>query len=327
MRQPTVEIPDRPQPPLRIAISDCLLGQEVRYDGGHKRSSYPHTVLDPLFDYAGICPEVGVGMGVPRDPIRLVASDTGAARAVGIDDPAVDMTDALVAYAAERIPDLTDVDGYVFTRSSPSCGLFRVKVYPQAGGAPAADGRGVYARAVCDALPQLPVEENGRLNDAVLRENFVTRVFVHAHWRALQADGLSAAKLIEFHSRYKYLLMAHDQEAYRRCGRLLSDLSEDIDARASPYFAELMRGLAHPASRGRHANVLSHLQGYLKRHIDGAERQELEALIRSYAAGEVPLLAPLTLLRHHFRRHPDTYVLAQVYLEPHPQNAGLRRSL
>jgi uncharacterized protein YbgA (DUF1722 family)/uncharacterized protein YbbK (DUF523 family) len=319
-------LPPRPAPPLTVAVSDCLTGSEVRFDGGHKRSSLPHDRLAGLFEWRGICPEVAIGMGVPRDPIRLVG-DAAAPRARGIKDPSVDVTDALVAYARRVLPTLDDVAGYVFIKNSPTCGLYRVKVYARDGVAPKPAGRGIFAAAVVAARPELPVEESGRLEDPVLRENFVTRTFAFAHWQRCLADGLTAQRLIAFHSAYKYLLMAHSVTRYREVGRLLADLSGDLDATAADYIRLLMTGLAKPATRGGHANVLQHLQGYVKDALDSATRRELAHSIDSFRRGELPLLAPLTLLRHHLKRHADAYALGQIYLEPHPPAAGLRREL
>ena len=321
--------PTRPEPPLPIAISDCLLGAAVRFDGGHKKSAFPHAPLDGLFEYRGFCPEVAIGLGVPRRPIRLVGS-AAAPQAVALEPDAdgqrADYTAALQAEAARVAPQVRDVSGYVFMKNSPSCGLFRVKVYGDKG-IPDPAGRGVYAAGIAAAMPQLPLEECGRLKDPVLRENFVMRTFVYAHWQRLLETGLTASRLIEFHSRYKYMLMAHSVEHYRRLGRLLSDLSGNLLSVADRYFAGLMEGLTRPASRGGHANVLAHLQGYVKHALPAADRQELASLIDEYRQGSLPLLAPLKLLQHHLARHADDYALRQCYLDPHPGSAGLRRPL
>jgi uncharacterized protein YbgA (DUF1722 family)/uncharacterized protein YbbK (DUF523 family) len=313
-------------PPLPVATSDCLLGAEVRYDGSHRRSSLCHQQLEGLFEFRGLCPEVAIGMGVPRDPIRLVG-DAATPRALGVKDRNIDVTDALAAHGRRVAAGLDDVAGYVFMKGSPSCGLFRVKVYPGENKAPFANGRGIYAAEIIEGRPLLPVEENGRLEDDVLRENFVCRVFAYAHWQSLVADGLTAAKLIAFHSRYKYLLMAHSVEHYKMGGRLLSDLSSDLEGRADEYVTCLMAGLTKPATRGRHANVLSHLAGYVSDKLDRDGRAELTETIEGYRRGEIPLLAAVVLLRHHLGRFADTYVLNQVYLDPHPPAAGLRRPL
>jgi uncharacterized protein YbgA (DUF1722 family)/uncharacterized protein YbbK (DUF523 family) len=323
-------LPPRPEPPLPIAISQCLLGSEVRYDGSGAASSYPHAALSELFEYRGICPEVGIGMTVPREPIRLVG-DAANPRVVGVKDPSLDVTESLRDYGRNQAAGLGDVAGYVFMKNSPSCGLFRVKVYPhdngRVTGAPDMRGRGAYAAAIVEARPNLPVEENGRLHDPVLRENFVTRTFAFAHWQALERQGLRRAWVVEFHSRYKYLLMAHSVPHYQQAGALLSHLKHDFEGKAARYIELLMAGLAQPATRRGHANVLSHLQGYFKTHLDGATRQELDELIHSYRRGEMPLLAPITLLKHHLRKHPDEYLQQQAYLDPHPGYSGLRRPL
>jgi uncharacterized protein YbgA (DUF1722 family)/uncharacterized protein YbbK (DUF523 family) len=294
------DFPARPKPPLPIAISQCLLGAEVRYDGSDAACAYPHAALSNLFEYRGICPEVGIGMSVPRAPIRLVG-DPASPRVVGVDDPAVEVTDALRDYGRHQAAGFDDVAGHVFMKSSPSCGLFRVKVYPhdhgRVAGAPVLRGRGAYAAAVVEACPNLPVEENGRLHDPVLRESFVIRAFAYAHWKALERAGLSRARLVEFHSRYKYLLMAHSVAHYQQTGTLLADLKRDFEDKAERYLALLMAGLARPATRRGHANVLSHLQ------------------------------APITLLEQHLRNHPDAYLQHQVYFDPHPGYDGLRRPL
>jgi len=328
LSQAMAEIPERPEAPLKVAVSDCLLGAEVRFDGGHKRSALPHEELQGLFEFTGYCPEVAIGLGTPREPMRLEQSPAGSddgPQAISL-QTRINHSQALAAEAERVTPQLTAVAGYVFMKNSPSCGLYRVKVYSDAG-VPWPGGRGLYSARIVESLPQLPVEEGGRLFDPALRENFVSRTFVYAHWQQLIASGLSAAKLIEFHARYKYLLMAHSIEHYRSAGRLLSDLSGDLEERASDYFACLMSGLSKLATRGSHANVLAHLQGYVKRSLDSADRQELARLIEEYRTGALPLLAPLTLLRHHLTHHAEDYALRQIYLDPHPPAAGLRRAL
>jgi uncharacterized protein YbgA (DUF1722 family)/uncharacterized protein YbbK (DUF523 family) len=322
-----VTLPPRPPGPLHIGISQCLVGDEVRYDGSGARSSMPHDKLEGLFTYRSVCPEMGIGMTVPRPPIRLVrVGGSGEVRAVGVRDPAMDKTQSLAAFGAAQAAGFQDLAGYVFMHNSPSCGLFRVKVYERSDAPPRREGRGIYAAAVTAAIPEMPVEEAGRLFDDVLRENFVTRTFAYAHWQTI-AEQLTPAFLIAFHSAYKYLLMAHSQTVYHETGRLLSNLKGDLDAISNRYISLLMQGLSVPATRNGHANVMAHLQGYLKRKLDSPSRQELERLIQAYRRGEQPLLAPLTLLKHHFRRYPDEYVLNQSYLEPHPTQAGLRRQL
>ena len=217
-----VEIPRRPDPPLPVAISECLTGAAVRYDGSDARSRFPHEALDGLLSHVPICPEVGIGMGVPRPPIQLVG-DPNRPRVLGVENPDIDVTADLEAYARARSGQLRELYGYVFMERSPSCGLYSVPVRG-VGGAPLhSGGRGVYAREVSRRHPRLPMEENGRLFEHAVRESFLARVFAYAHWRRLREAGLTPARLMEFHSRYKYLLMAHSVPHYRQAGRLLGN--------------------------------------------------------------------------------------------------------
>jgi len=318
------EIPERPGAPLQIAVSECLLGAPVRFDGGHKKSALPHDELSGLFSFVGLCPEVAIGLGTPREPIRL-EGELDKPRALA-GKARTDITEQLRTQAERVAPALKKVSGYVFMKNSPSCGLFRVKVFPSSG-IPLPKGRGIYAQQVSVQQPDLPLEECGRLFDPELRENFVMRTFAYAHWQSLIESGLTAGKLIEFHSRYKYLLMAHSISHYQTCGQLLGNLASGLDAISREYFTGLMAGLTKVATRGGHANVLSHLQGYVKAELPTDDRQELAAHIEEYRQGRIPLLAPLTLLRHHLKHYASDYALQQVYLDPHPKAAGLRRAL
>ncbi|MDT8397479.1 MAG: DUF523 and DUF1722 domain-containing protein [Pseudomonadales bacterium] len=240
---------------IKVGISSCLLGQAVRYNGGHKHSETCSGDLGRYFDYVPVCPEVGIGLGVPRKPIRLVG-DPADPRAVGVENPDFDVTARLQDFGRKKAPELADLSGYIFIKGSPSCGLFRVKVYRRNGYPEATAGTGIYAKVITDSYPLLPVEEDGRLQDPVLKENFVTRVFAYAHWQALKQQGLSARRLIEFHSRYKYTLLAHDRQAYSELGRLLADAGrEDPEALGQSYFARLMQALTKKATRRTHTSV------------------------------------------------------------------------
>lgn len=306
-----------------IALSSCLHGEKVRYDGAHKRDKWLLDRLGRYVDFRTYCPEVAIGLGIPRPPIRLVARD-GNTHVVGVDDPTFDVTERLQSYAFEVIDQLGDVSGYVFKSRSPSCGLFRVKRYLP-NGHPQGTASGAFAEVIAQHLPDLPMEEEGRLCDAVLRENFVSRLYVYRRWQLLVGQGLSPKSMIDFHARHKYLLMAHSQAAYKRLGQLLSNLkSVDLQAVALEYRGELMAALKRRVSRARHVNVLQHLQGYLKQHIDGADKRELADALEDYRRAEVPLVVPMRLLQHHFRRHPDEYIAAQYYLQPYPAALGLR---
>jgi uncharacterized protein YbgA (DUF1722 family)/uncharacterized protein YbbK (DUF523 family) len=314
-------------PQLRIGVSACLLGQEVRYNGGHKRDGFVAATLAPYVEYVPVCPEVAIGLGIPRPSIRLVG-DPERPRALGTADAALDVTEALRDFSRQQVPRLADLDGYIVKKDSPSCGMERVKVYSEKGGAAQRTGVGIFARALMERWPQLPVEEEGRLNDPTLRENFLTRVYVHHRWRRLVEEGLTAKALIAFHSDHKYLVMAHSQAAYQRLGQMLSNLAGvDLEAVGLMYVSELMAALGRRVNRKRHANVLQHMLGYLKRSIDAGDKAEMLATIEAYRRGEIPLVVPIRLFRHYFRRHPDPYMERQVYLDPHPDALALRNAI
>ncbi|MEL7550692.1 DUF523 and DUF1722 domain-containing protein [Pseudomonas protegens] len=311
----------------KIAISACLLGVEVRYNGGHKESRLCSRVLSDYFDFVPLCPEVAIGMGTPREPIRLVG-DPEQPRAVGTVDASLDVTLPLAEYGERMAAQVDDICGYIFMQNSPSCGLERVKVY-QANGIPHRNGgRGVYAQAFCAQHPNLPVEEAGRLNDPVLRENFLTRVYVYRDWQALLKQGLTRRALTDFHSRCKYLLMAHHPEQYKALGNLLGSMGKGDATLIGPrYFSQLMEALSRCATRGTHSNVLQHISGYFKRAISSEDKQEMQRLISQYRQGIVPLVVPLTLLKHHLRQNPDPYIAQQLYLQPHPEDLSLRNAI
>ena len=311
---------------IPVGISGCLLGEEVRYDGGHKLDRYVTGVLGRWFEYISFCPEALAGLGVPRPPIRL-AGDPAAPRAVRVGDDSIDVTGALQAAAGRAVPEMERLRGFIFKRASPSCGMERVKVHQAPGRAPRM-GRGIFARAVMDAWPLLPCEEEGRLNDPSLRESFVERVFALDRWRRAMADGCTPARLVEFHTRHKLLLLSHSEVHYRAAGRLVADAGRrDPSALAGEYLRTFLEGMRRQATRRRHANVLQHLAGYLKRRFDPGDRQALAALIDEYRTGAVPLVVPIRLLRHHFRHAPDRYAEMQHYLAPCPDALGLRNHL
>jgi uncharacterized protein YbgA (DUF1722 family)/uncharacterized protein YbbK (DUF523 family) len=311
---------------VRLGVSACLLGAKVRFDGGHKRNRFLIEELGSHFEFVPFCPEVAIGMGTPRPSIRLVG-DVEAPRALGSRDDGLDVTDALQAYSANRAQRLEGLSGFIFKKDSPSCGMARVKVYSEKG-MPQRDGVGIFARAVQEANPLLPVEEEGRLNDSTLRENFVSRVFVYARWQALRQQGLSKKGLLDFHTRHKLLLMAHSPLAYRELGRLLAQLDNTrLDALADRYIEQLMQVLKVPASRKHHVNVLQHVMGYLRKHVRAENRADLVDVINDYRRGMVPLVVPVTLLQHHFRSNPHPWVSQQVYMNPHPRELMLRNTL
>lgn len=311
---------------ILVGVSACLLGAEVRFDGGHKRNDFIDDLLVDYFHFVPFCPEVAIGLGIPREPIRLVQQE-GEVRAVGSRNANLDVTDALRAYGRNTALEQAGLCGFIFKRSSPSCGMERVKVYTN-DGMPARQGTGLFADEIMRANDLLPVEEEGRLHDPVLRENFITRVYVLSRWRALEHGGMSKKSLLDFHASHKYLLLAHNPAGYREIGRMLSGMNRlPLQELASQYIHSLMHCLRQRASRKRHMNVLQHLMGYLRDHLDASDRQELANSIASYGEGFVPLIAPMQLLRHHFRRNPHPYIRQQVYLEPYPEKMMLRNTI
>jgi len=311
---------------IYIGISQCLLGERVRYDGGHKSSDFCTRVLAPFVSYVPVCPEMGIGMGAPREPIHLQGEAQGlAVRAVGKRSKTLDVTEQLAAYGRAKADELDYLSGYILMGRSPSCGMERVRVYGENGMPLARSSPGLYAREFMARHPLLPVEEEGRLNDASLRENFVVRVYAWRRWRQLNQAGLTLASLQDFHARHKYLLLAHDQPAYRVLGRIVALAHQrPLAAAAADYISLFMATLKIVASRRNHSNVLTHIMGYLKHQLDTAGKQELIGLIDGFRLGHTPLIASLTLLKHHFRLHPNAYIARQVYLEPYPPELVLR---
>lgn len=310
-------------PKVRIGISACLLGQEVRYNGGHKKDSFLTDTFGRYVEWVAVCPEVELGMGTPRPPIRLERIG-GGVRLI-MPSTGGDYTDAMREYAERRVAALREMelDGYVLKKDSPSCGMERVKVYN--GPSAVKEGRGLFAEVLISRMPDLPVEEEGRLNDPLLRESFVTRVFVHRRWREGEKAGWSRASLMGFHERHKFLLMARNQAGMRRLGRRLgeSDRRQPAGELAAAYREGLTRILRRPATRRGHTNVLHHLAGYVSDRIEREDRAELAETIERYRLGLVPLVVPLTLLRHYVRRLGVEYLREQVYLDPHPHELML----
>ena len=313
------------QPQIPVGISSCLLGDEVRYNGGHKRDSYVERTLGQYFTFHAFCPEVDIGLGVPRKPIRLVRKEDEIA-CVDIDDPEMDHTEALRDSADRQTDWHGDLCGYILKRASPSCGMERVKVYHN--GQPQANGVGVYAGRMMENFPELPMEEEGRLGDPVLRENFIQRVYVMYRWKKLLADGMTVGGLVDFHARHKLILMSHCQKTYRELGPLVASARKDnVDEVAGQYIAKLMPALRKRASRGNHVNVMQHIQGYLKEQLDADDKAELVESIERYHRGELPLIVPITLLNHHFRRNPDPYIERSWYMNPYPAEMSLQNRI
>jgi len=330
---------DRP----RIGISRCLLGDAVRFDGGHKRDPLLASTFGRFVEWVPVCPELEIGMGVPREPIHLVQSPTGVpsagrlVRLLGVTS-GIDWTSRMAEYSAARVAELAgaNLSGYVLKKDSPSCGMTRVRVHAnrdhaarggsKKGGSASRMGRGLFAEALMEALPNLPVEEEGRLHDPALRENFVERVFAYQRLRALFSRRWTRGALVRFHTIHKLQLLSHSRVGYTALGRLVAAAAETRPLPlAASYERTFMRALATTATPGRHADVMLHIVGHLKKVIESADREELLASIEEHRRGVVPLTVPITLIRHHVRRHSVEYLRDQVYLDPHPRDVGRRR--
>ncbi len=313
---------------IRLGISSCVLGEQVRFDGGHRRSHFCSEVLSDYVEYVPVCPEMAIGLGTPRPSIKLKRNHSSSQ----LDKPSIsavtstgqDVSVALQQFGQRMARELDFLSGYIVCAKSPSCGMERVRLYDANGKNPAKEGIGLYTRQLMQANPLLPIEENGRLNDAALRENFITRVYAYHDWKGMLHAGLTPAALVAFHSRNKFLLLAHDPDTYYQLGPLLSDLSHDLEAKADTYIQGFMQALKKVATRKRQCNVLQHIQGFFKDHLTPSQREELTEVIERYRLGLAPLMAALTLINHFLREHPNAYLHQQRYLKPYPDTLALR---
>jgi uncharacterized protein YbgA (DUF1722 family)/uncharacterized protein YbbK (DUF523 family) len=311
--------------PPRIGVSACLLGAEVRFDGGHKRDAFLVDVLGNHVEWVRVCPEVEVGMGTPRETLRLVRDEAGRIAMVTT-RTATDYTRAMTAWSRSRVRQLAGekLSGYILKKDSPSCGMERVKVYGGSG-MPERSGRGLFAEELIAHFPHLPVEEEGRLSDPRLRENFIERVFAYQRLQHFFGERWNRGGLVAFHTAHKMALLAHSTVGYHALGRLVAEASEMPRARLrEEYERGFMRTMSRVATPERHANALMHMAGHLKKLLDTESRNELLACIDEYRLGLFPLVVPLTLLRHHVRVHSVAYLAGQTYLEPHPRELMLR---
>lgn len=301
------------------------MGEKVRFDGSHRSQRWVRDELTQFFDFQCHCPEVAVGMSIPRRAVRLVERD-GERRMLTSKGSEIDWTDQVATYADGQLERLAHLRGFLLTSNSPSCGMERVRVYQDDdSGRHVKNGVGLFAASLKAHFPWMPLEEDGRLNDPMLRENFMLRVFALDDLHNSLCEEFSVGALVAFHSRYKLMLMAHSQADYRSLGRLVAEAkSWNLDELFGHYRLAFMKALAHRVKRQQHVNVLMHVMGYFKRYLSRDEKAELNALIMQYHAGEIPLLAPLTLLNHYLKRHPNDYLAQQTYLNPYPSSLRLR---
>lgn len=309
---------------IRLGISSCLLGNRVRYDGQHKLDHFLVDVLGQYVEWVPVCPEVECGLPVPREAMRLVG-DPEHPRLVTI-KTRTDHTDRMLQWASRRARELDreDLCGFVFKSRSPSSGMKSVKVYND-DGMPSQTGVGLFAKAFMDRFPLLPVEDEGRLNDALLRENFIERIFAFHRWKTFRNGDGSLKGLIRFHTEHKLLVMAHSPKHYQLLGKLVADTkSLPKNALLDEYSWLFFEGLAMLATNRKHTNVLQHMMGYFRKRLSSDEKAELGDIIKAYHAGMVPLIVPVTLINHYVRKYDEPYLKQQVYLNPHPYELKLR---
>lgn len=310
---------------IPVGVSSCLLGHHVRFDGGHKNNGYICKTLGQYFAFTPFCPEVESGMDIPRPPVQLRMTDQGI-RCVGVKDHSIDVTDQLQDCARQQDQWLNQLCGYIFKKDSPSCGMSRVKVYHD--DYPKRDGVGIFARYVKQHFPMLPLEEEGRLGDPYLRENFIQRVYVMQRWKIMHSKAITPYDLMCFHARHKLILMSHDQNITRDLGRLAASTTvKTINEVCTEYGLIMMNCLQKIATRGNHVNVLQHIQGYLKNGLCADDKAELIEMIERYRLNQLPLIVPVTLLRHHFRKMPDEFIDQSFYMHPYPQDLTVLNSI
>lgn len=310
---------------IKLGISSCLLGNKVRYDGQHKYDAWLVEQLGVYADYIPVCPEVECGLPIPREAMRLVGN---------ADNPkllntnsATDQTERMQSFCTRKIKELAEQDlcGFIFKSKSPSSGMERVKVYPAKGGVASKNGIGIFARAFMEAFPLLPVEEEGRLHDPILRENFIERIFIMHRWKELMQTKIKAGDIVDFHSRHKLLLMAHSPAHYKSMGKMVGEIKQYKLTDFLPlYLEQLMLATKKHATKSKHQNVLLHILGYFKQDLSQDEKAELIEIIEKYKANHYPLIVPVTLLNHYTRKYNKAYLTEQYYLNPHPMELNLR---
>jgi uncharacterized protein YbgA (DUF1722 family)/uncharacterized protein YbbK (DUF523 family) len=310
-----------------VGVSECLLGRPVRFDAGHKLDPYLTGVLGDYLAYHPTCPEVAIGLGVPREPVQLVATDSDV-RVQGVANTELDVTDALRTHADAIVEDAGDLCGYIFMQKSPSCGVFAMKRYDKSGSLLDYEGRGAYAGRLMERMPWLPVEEAGRLESPVLRDSFLTRVFTLYDWKQAVVTEPTPEKIADFLARHKYLIMAHRVAGYAALSRLLVELPErDISEVCEDFIKTLMEALSHVAGRNGNANAMNHMRGLLRWRISAAESDKLIEKIAAYHRGEAPLIVPLTRLKQYLSHVEDPYLHQQSFWEPYPAKLSLRHTI
>ena len=302
-----------------IGASSCLLGNHVRFDGGHKRQRFVTEQLAEHMLIKPVCPEMAIGLGVPRPAIRLQSVD-GKTRLVMSQNNEIDLTDEMNKYTNEALTQFSNLDGFIFKKGSPSCGAWRVPVVVHKDGHKRHDGTGVFARAFMQRYPWIPVEEEGRLNDTTLRQNFIERVYALHRWHEIEKPDKNMKAFIDFHASHKLMLMARSPADYQKLGQFVANTTlETLKERRLEYLLNFMQAMNKPISKGKHVNVLMHIMGYLKEHLNSDDKSELLSHFESYRKNQLPWVSLIILLKHHLRKHPSPYINRQHYLNPCPE--------
>lgn len=312
---------------IRLGISSCLLGEKVRFDGGHKLDHYIRETLGRYVDWVPVCPEVEYGLPVPREAMRLVKTAEGPRLMTS--RTGVDHTDGMKRWAARRLDELgkEGLCGFIFKSKSPSSGMRGINVYNPSG-IPARTGVGIFAGAFMERFPLIPVEDDGRIQDPALRENFIERVFVFRRWKEFQSSGGKIKDLVSFHTDHKLLILSHSIKHYRTLGIMVASAKRYRPERLHfEYIEKLMEGLKLLSTAQKNTNVLNHMLGYFKKMISSEEKQELLEVIENYHKGVVPLIVPITLIKHYVRKYDERYLGRQHYLNPHPAELMLRNHI
>ena len=310
---------------IKIGVSSCLLGKEVRYNGGHSHDRYITGTLGQYFTFVDVCPEVEAGFGIPRETLRLVG-DPASPRLL-TSRTGRDCTDTMSNWARKRVQELAkdNLCGFIFKSKSPSSGMERVKVYTEKGFPGSNKGVGLFARAFMARFPLIPVEEEGRLHDAALRENFIERIFALKRWRQVTEMKKSRGNIVAFHTEHKLQIMSHSLQHYRDMGRLVAQVKEiPLDSLYDQYETMFMQALSLKATVKKNVNVLQHMAGYFKKELSKDEKQELQEIIEQYHQNYTPLIVPITLVNHYVRKYEQEYLRKQYYLNPHPIELKLR---
>jgi uncharacterized protein YbgA (DUF1722 family)/uncharacterized protein YbbK (DUF523 family) len=310
---------------MKIGISSCLLGHKVRYDGQHKLDRFLRDELGAYVEWVPVCPEVECGLGIPRESMRLVGDDPQSPRLI-TNKNGLDLTEKMESYAKVRLEELSkeNLRGFVFKTKSPSSGMRDVKIYTETG-MPSRRGSGIFAREFMKRFPDIPVEDEGRLNDPGIRENFIEMIYVYDRWLNYKQKDGGIAGLMAFHARHKYLLMSHSPSLLKDAGKLVASMNKlNKDQKVEEYQHLLLKILRLKTTPKKHTNVLQHIMGYFKKQLSGDEKSELLEIIDKYYRNLVPLVVPLVLLQHYVRKYGDPYLLEQWYLHPHPDELKLR---